>query len=373
MFFFSRHKVEIDIKESQKNIELLRKNHEIQSKKVKFLEKDLQTFQQELEKIQQEKQQKLNSVKCVVILKLNQLQHLTSKNQTANIGDTLVFSKKYFSNLYKRVAELEEETLQQLKRQQRNIKHFARMKTDCKFMKKQTTNLQEKIVQNMKYKFGKVINIIEIEEAMLKQTFGGDDIHNLEEVLLKKIVHDLRLSALDIKGMYLPQLNYWKQQIVDTQKQLAYILKHSTSQQELLTLLLKEKTQLVQTIIKQAKKKSYVSNIEGMSKKYYEEINKLETTITEQNQLLQELREEIKLLKTKGMLLKPKTTQKYFEEEDTKIWDHFKFEEEAGEEESQHKPFSTEIIIPTTYVQHFVLFFQFSKTVTSHDIHSYNI
>lgn len=345
----------MEIQESLKSIEVFKKNFQVLNKKVRFLDKDLETFQEELEKVQREKQQKLNAVRCVVVLKLNQLQHLTSENKTANIVDTLVFPKKCFSNLYRRVVELEEETLEQVKRHQRNIKHFTRMKTDCQFMRKQTISLQEKIVQNMKYKFGKVVNIIEIEEAMLKQSFGRDDLHDLEEVLLKKIVHDLRLSAVDVKGIYLPQLSYWKQQIVDFQKHLTYTLRHSTSQRELLTLLLKEKTELTQALIKQEKKKSYVNNVSGISKKYYEEIKKLEITIADQNELLQELKEEIKMLKTKGMLLKPKMTQKYLEEEDTKIWEHFNLEEEAEEEESQHKPFSTEIIIPTTYVPLLVL------------------
>lgn len=366
IIIFLRHEVEIEIKESQKNLEILKKNFEVLNKKIRFLDKDLETFQQELEKVQQDKQQKLNAVRCVVVLKLNQLQHLTSENKTANIVDTLVFPKKSFSNLYKRVAELEEETLEQLKRHQRNIKHFTRMNTDCQFMRKQIISLQEKIVQNMKSKFGKVVNIIEIEEAMLKQTFGRDDLHDLEEVILKKIVHDLRLSAVDVKGIYLPQLSYWKQQIVDFQKQLTYTLRHSTSQRELLTLLLKEKTELTQTLIKQEKKKFYVSSVKGISKKYYEEIKKLEVTIAEQNDMLQELKEEIKMLKTKGMLLKPKKSQKYLEEEDTKIWDHFNLEEEeAEEEECQHKPFSTEIIIPTTYVPFSLLLSSSSKKIYS--------
>lgn len=62
---------------------------------------------------QREKQCKLNQVNCVVILKLHQLQHLISKNQVNNVGDTLVFSQATLSRLYKRVGQLHNETLQQ--------------------------------------------------------------------------------------------------------------------------------------------------------------------------------------------------------------------------------------------------------------------
>jgi hypothetical protein len=59
------------------------------------------------------------------------------------------------------------------------------------------------------------------------------------------------------------------------------------------------------------------------------------------------------LLKTKGMLLRPKQLKKEtVEEEEMKVWDHLKdWEQEAEEEEeTQRKPFSTEIVIPMTYI-----------------------
>jgi predicted ribosome quality control (RQC) complex YloA/Tae2 family protein len=188
---------------------------------------------------------------------------------------------------------------------------------------------------------------------MLKRTFGKDDLHDLEEVLLKKIVHDLRLSMMDIKGMYIDELNFWKDKIYETQKELTYALRHNTSQQELLTFLVKEKVDLAQHLVSQEKKKAHLVGVEDVSRYYSEEIKKLHAVIEEQHRQLQELKDEIKLLKTKGMLLRPKQLKKEtVEEEEMKVWDHLKdWEQEAEEEEeTQRKPFSTEIVIPMTYI-----------------------
>jgi hypothetical protein len=85
---------------------------------------------------QREKQEKLNEVRCTVVMHLDQLQHLTPNNKTSNIMETLVFSKTRLSKLYKRVEELQVETEQQVKRHRLNLKHYARMETDCEYMAK---------------------------------------------------------------------------------------------------------------------------------------------------------------------------------------------------------------------------------------------
>lgn len=50
---------------------------------------------------------------CTVVLNLHQLQHITPDFTTANISDCLLFSKTGLSRLYKRVEELQRDTLEQ--------------------------------------------------------------------------------------------------------------------------------------------------------------------------------------------------------------------------------------------------------------------
>lgn len=282
-------------------------------------------------------------------MRFDQLQHLTKDYKTSGILDTLVFSKHRLSYLYRRVEELQIETEQQVQRHKLNVKHYTRMQTDCQYMAKTIKRLQETILDKMKTKFGKVVDINEIEEAMLKRTFGKDDLHDLEEVLLKKIVHDLRLSMMDIKGMYIEELNFWRDQIVQTQKELTYALRYNTSQQELLAYLVNEKVEVAQTVMGQAKKQAHIMQVNQISKGYHKEIEKLQAILVEQNQQIQELKDEIKLLRTKGMLLKPREP-KIEEPEDEKVeLERLKdWEEEVEEEVTQRKAFATEIVIPTT-------------------------
>lgn len=50
---------------------------------------------------------------CTVVLKLHQLQHLISESRVNNVKDILIFSKTTLSKLYRRVGQLQMETLQQ--------------------------------------------------------------------------------------------------------------------------------------------------------------------------------------------------------------------------------------------------------------------
>lgn len=63
---------------------------------------------------QRNKQQRLNEVMCVAILKLNQFQNLIDDDTCINsVPDSLLFSQSSLTKLYKRVGQLQLETLKQ--------------------------------------------------------------------------------------------------------------------------------------------------------------------------------------------------------------------------------------------------------------------
>lgn len=94
-------------------MDTLKKELELQTKKMKNVEKSLSDGQDDLESYQRLKQQKLNTVVCTAVLRLDQLQHLMEDGAPASIKDCLIFSKTKLTNLYKRVGQLQTETLQQ--------------------------------------------------------------------------------------------------------------------------------------------------------------------------------------------------------------------------------------------------------------------
>ncbi|GJQ65650.1 hypothetical protein Trydic_g7740 [Trypoxylus dichotomus] len=188
-----RHAVELEIKEHNRVIEQTKKDMEQTSKKLKSIELNLKQSQDALEKFQREKQQKLNQVVCTLVLKLHQLQHLLTDACVNNVKDTLIFSKSTLSKLYRRVGQLQMETLQQKDKHKLNVNHLARMKTDCKTMENRIYRLNNTIAESMKKKFGKVVDLDEVQEA-----------------LIKKLIFDLRMSMLDISTMFEDELHMWK-------------------------------------------------------------------------------------------------------------------------------------------------------------------
>jgi hypothetical protein len=61
--------------------------------------------------LQTEKQQKLNEVERVVVLKLSQMQHFKKGTNTMEkLSNCLLFSQKTLKQLYSRAGELKKET-----------------------------------------------------------------------------------------------------------------------------------------------------------------------------------------------------------------------------------------------------------------------
>lgn len=77
-------------------------------------------------------------------------------------------------------------------------------------MKKRILNLKTDIVYTMQIKFGKVIDINEIEEAIIRRTFQKSQVNELEEVMLKRLVFDMRMKSSDIKEIYDKELSIWQ-------------------------------------------------------------------------------------------------------------------------------------------------------------------
>lgn len=67
------------------------------------------------------------------------------------------------------------------------------MKTDCKHMQLNIEKLKKDIIEKMKLRFGREV-----------------DLDELEEVQLKRMVMDLRLSQLDIRSLYEKEIHLWR-------------------------------------------------------------------------------------------------------------------------------------------------------------------
>ncbi|KAK4886372.1 hypothetical protein RN001_002643 [Aquatica leii] len=345
-----RHGVELSIRDQRASVDALVKEVELKRKKLKGVEMLLKESQRELEAYQREKQKKLNLVECTVVLKLNQLQHLISENQSNKVGDVLVFSKNTLSKLYKRVGQLYNETMIAKSKHKGNITHMTRMKTDCKHMTKKIAQIKTETKELMIIKFGQHVDLEEVEEIGVKTAMFGKAVNldDMEEAAMRKMVFEFRISEENIGSLYKDEIREWTKKHEEKHGELAETLKLNTAKLDLLGLLNKEKTELARIIDDQSKKREQKQEtVEDVIRAYQYDLDKLSKTVIKQREELRILKLEMQRLKTKGLVIevKPKL-QKLPEKEQEKGLlhdDSFYFDYKVPE----RKPFKLNLDLPT--------------------------
>ncbi|KAL3267246.1 hypothetical protein HHI36_011379 [Cryptolaemus montrouzieri] len=294
-----RHQLEIGVRERQREIEGLKKDLELDLKKLRVMNLSFQASQEELTSYQREKQEKLNEVECTVMLNMDQMQHFKKANETCSVSECLVFSKTTLTKLYRRVGELQAETLKLKSRHIVNVRHLARMKADLKYMHTEILVLKQQIVDLILLKFGKVSRVDVIDEHLEKKTFGDDIVNELMEALLRKMVHELRLSLVDVKSLYKDELHLWERKLENVETEYAEALKDNTARLDLLGLLKKEKLELSSQIANQNKKRDLVDKRKDTAEEIVNELGHLKKLLKQQQAQIDDMRAEIKALKSK--------------------------------------------------------------------------
>ncbi|XP_031368455.1 cilia- and flagella-associated protein 44 isoform X2 [Apis dorsata] len=228
-----RYAYEFQIREEQKEIELLQKELDTDTKYLKIVESILKSHQEELEKFMLDKQKKLNEINVTVILKLHQLQHILDSGSIANIEDCIVFNKKKLSNLYARVGELQEETYNLEETRKKNEIHLKRIKLDLKYMKAQNKKLKEEIKEKMIQKFGCKVSLIE-----------------LYEIILQRLIYDTKIDVRKIMKNFTKDIENTKWKYKESLITLENLIQYNTEKLSFLTILEKENFKL-KKILKQ--------------------------------------------------------------------------------------------------------------------------
>lgn len=82
------------------------------------------------------------------------------------------------------------------------LKHLLRMKRDLAYMRQKIKRFLQQIQLMMYEKFGKAVEVKELEQALKKKTFNKTYINELEEVVLKKLVYEIRVKNTNITEAY---------------------------------------------------------------------------------------------------------------------------------------------------------------------------
>ncbi|XP_076666446.1 cilia- and flagella-associated protein 44 isoform X2 [Andrena cerasifolii] len=222
-----RYTYEFQIREEQKQIELLQKELELDTKSLRIIESVLGKNQEDLEAFMVEKQKKLNNVDVTVILKIHQLQHILDSGCTAEIPNCVVFNKKKLSNLYARVGELQAETRDLKEKRKNDEAHLKRIKLDLKYMETQNKKLEEEIETKMIQKFGRKLSLI-----------------SLYETVLQRLIYDTKTDVGKIMKNFTDEIKSVKRNCNEGLAVLENLIHSNTEKVSLLTVLEKEKFKL---------------------------------------------------------------------------------------------------------------------------------
>lgn len=103
--------------EEKKLLDTLRKERDALLKKAKSMESHVKTALADLQAFQLKKQQRLNELDAVVILKLHQIWHYQSQGEPpSSVGQCLVFPATARQSLAQRIGELVHEKQHEKKR-----------------------------------------------------------------------------------------------------------------------------------------------------------------------------------------------------------------------------------------------------------------
>lgn len=166
----NRLDLEEELADEKKASETLKKEYDALVKKAKVIDSALNTAEADLEAFQREKQQKLNELDVVVVLRLNQVQYMVNNAIAQDLSPCLVFCGSGLNQLQHRIKELEKEKHEQ-KRLYREHRHkHVQLIRDKKVMEAKIDELDEKVKNMMMLKFGRLVDLEKLETVSVNRT-----------------------------------------------------------------------------------------------------------------------------------------------------------------------------------------------------------
>ncbi|CAG9578714.1 unnamed protein product [Danaus chrysippus] len=210
----TRHKFEQEMIEKDHLVDLLRKDIDAHNKIKRKFSVQLERRKMELREFMMEKQNCMNEVDQVVILRYDQIRASAIKDCTGpgGLSHTVVFPEKMLSKLRNRVLELQDEIKQQKQRQKINRTHLFRMNVDLRAMENRAAELKAQMRDVLTRKLGKPRKVDKTLDELLRQ-------------LARRHKFSAALSAIP---HLLNQLNKWRKRYSELeQKYLTAINRYS--------------------------------------------------------------------------------------------------------------------------------------------------
>nr|XP_049696276.1 cilia- and flagella-associated protein 44 isoform X2 [Helicoverpa armigera] len=199
-----RHKLEQNIMEQDRLVELLKRDIEAHNKVRRKLSAQLDQRKNDLREFMLEKQSCLNDVETVVVLRYDQIRAAAISGCTGakGLSQAVVFPEALLTRLRKRVLELQEEIRQQRLRQKINRTHLFRMNVDLRAMEAEATDLRAQMRDVLTRKLGKPRKVDRTLDDLLRQ-------------MARRHKYSLRYGALPHVRA---QLKTWNERISEHEK-----------------------------------------------------------------------------------------------------------------------------------------------------------
>ncbi|XP_031554688.1 cilia- and flagella-associated protein 44-like isoform X2 [Actinia tenebrosa] len=277
----NRLDLEEELADEKKASETLKKECDALVKKAKVIDSALNTAEADLEAFQREKQQKLNELDVVVVLRLSQIQYMINNTIPQDLSPCLVFCGSGLNQLQHRIKELEKEKHEQ-KRLYREHRHkHVQLIRDKKVMESKIAELDEKVENMMMLKFGRLVDLEKLETVSVNRT-----VEELKEKLRQQEVK----AAKDVAK--------WDTKIDSYKSKITQLTRENTQRLDTFTVLLEEKKELEQML--DSRQKSLGTEFTGARKADVRERQRLIQLVQLQAQEIDALKDEITLLSRKG-------------------------------------------------------------------------
>ncbi|XP_078512752.1 cilia- and flagella-associated protein 44 isoform X2 [Lissotriton helveticus] len=275
----------LDLEEAQaeekKLVDNLKKDFDLMAKKVKGVEIGLKAAEAELDAFQREKQQKVNELLVVVLLRLHQVEHIINGEIPRDLSASLVFTNKALEGLQLRIRELQVE-----KAQQRDLYKDARQRhkqlfRDRREMETKIRVLEDKCRHEMIMKFGRIVNLESLQTLSVNI--------NLEELKISSLEKDVAMDR---------ELKEWQVKIADAKQRLREVIREHTMKLEAVNRLLADKITLDAKL--DARQTNVGEEFRGPRRADLEDKERLIELVEIQLLEIDVLKEEICLLSRKG-------------------------------------------------------------------------
>lgn len=162
---------------------------------------------------------------------MSQIQHFREDEDYHDISKSVLFDADRLCELKTRASVLEEETIKTQHVYRRNVVHLRRMKVDLKFMALEAKRLETAINEEMLRKFGIIVNLDELEEEVLRKYIF--DLETTADEEIKDIIEEMRRRNIEI-ALAQEELIRETQLNCDKQNVLSVLLEEKTHLEKLL-------------------------------------------------------------------------------------------------------------------------------------------